>query len=124
VEPQYERRGERNARQEGDGIVRFTRIRGAQREGNDIVLTRNGEISILDPKGRELESTKSRRRRAAGQEEPGGHPGTVLCQWDPHSIPILAEVSGKVRYEDIVEGETMRTEKDPSGHIRRIITEH
>ena len=43
----------------------------------------------------------------------------MLCEWDPHSIPILAEVGGKVRFEDIVEGETMRIENDPSGHIRR-----
>jgi DNA-directed RNA polymerase subunit beta' len=38
----------------------------------------------------------------------------VLCQWDPHSIPILAEVGGKVRYEDVVEGETMRMERTPA----------
>ena len=48
----------------------------------------------------------------------------MLCEWDPHIIPILAEVGGKVRFEDIVEGETMRIEKDPSGHIRRMIMEH
>ena len=51
-------------------------------------------------------------------------PAQVLCEWDPHSIPILAEVGGKVRYEDVVEGETMRIEKDASGNIRRIIMEH
>src|SRR5262249_47036889 len=50
--------------------------------------------------------------------------GTLLCQWDPHAIPHLAEVSGKVRFEDIVEGDTMRIEKDPSGHERRLIMEH
>jgi DNA-directed RNA polymerase subunit beta' len=39
-----------------EGIVRFTRMRFVKNEeGNDIVLTRNGEISLLDPKGRELE---------------------------------------------------------------------
>ena len=48
----------------------------------------------------------------------------MLVQWDPHSIPILSEVSGKVRYEDVVDGETLRVEKDPSGHIRRMIMEH
>ncbi len=47
-------------------------------------------------------------------------PAPVLCEWDPHSIPILAEVGGKVRYEDIVEGETLRVEKDAGGHMRRI----
>ena len=50
--------------------------------------------------------------------------GDLLCQWDPHSIPILAEVSGRVRYEDVVEGETMRLEKDLSGTIRRLIIDH
>src|SRR5690606_37236609 len=33
-------------------------------------------------------------------------------------------VSGKVRYEDVVEGETMRMEKDLSGHVRRMIVDH
>ena len=89
------------------------------------MLTRNGEITILDPKGRELEKYEV----PAGanllvDENEEVKPGTVLCQWDPHSIPILAEVGGKVRYEDVIEGETMRLEKDPSGHLRRLIMEH
>jgi DNA-directed RNA polymerase subunit beta' len=33
-------------------------------------------------------------------------------------------VAGKVRYEDVVEGETLRVEKDPSGHLRRMVMEH
>jgi DNA-directed RNA polymerase subunit beta' len=33
-------------------------------------------------------------------------------------------VSGKVRYEDIVEGDTMRMEKDPGGNVRRLIIDH
>ena len=47
-----------------------------------------------------------------------------LCEWDPHSIPILAETGGKVRFEDLIDGTTMRSEKDPSGHIRYVIMEH
>ena len=50
--------------------------------------------------------------------------GTMLCEWDPHNVPLLSEVGGKVRYEDIVEDETMRIEVDPSGHARRTIVEH
>ena len=48
----------------------------------------------------------------------------MLCEWDPHNIPILAEVGGKVRFDDIVEGETLKIEIDPSGHVRRTIIEH
>ena len=48
--------------------------------------------------------------------------GEILCQWDPHSIPILAEVDGVVRFMDIEE--SSREEKDGSGHVRRVIVEH
>jgi DNA-directed RNA polymerase subunit beta' len=50
--------------------------------------------------------------------------GQVLCTWDQHSIPILCEVGGKVRFEDLVEGQSIRSEKDPSGNIRKTVIEH
>ncbi len=76
------------------------------------MLTRNGEISILDPKGRELEKYEVPTGAVLlVKENQEVKAGAVLCQWDPHSIPILAEVSGKVRYEDMVEGETLRIER-------------
>ena len=108
------------------GIVKFTRMRSVTgEEGQTIVLTRNGEISILDAKGRELEKFEVPTGAVLTVEENQEvKAGQVLCQWDPHSIPILAEVPGRVRFEDIVEGETVRIEKDPSGHERRIIADH
>jgi DNA-directed RNA polymerase subunit beta' len=108
------------------GTVRFTRLRTVQNEhGEAVVLARNGEIAIIDAKGRELDKFEI----PAGailkvKEDDEVKPGTVLVQWDPHSIPILSEVAGKVRYEDVVEGETLRVEKDPSGHLRRMVMEH
>ncbi len=108
------------------GVVKFARMRFVRNEnGKDIVLTRNGEISILDPKGRELEKHEvPTGAELMVQENHEVKAGEAICQWDPHSIPILAEVSGKVRYEDVVEGDTMRMERDPSGIERRMITDH
>lgn len=108
------------------GVVKFTRMRFVRNEeGRDIVLTRNGEISILDPKGRELEKHEvPTGAELTVEENQEIAVGETLCQWDPHSIPILAEVSGKVRFEDVVEGETMREERDPSGNVRRLIVDH
>ncbi|MEY4565556.1 MAG: DNA-directed polymerase subunit beta [Planctomycetota bacterium] len=108
------------------GVVKFTRLRVVRnQEGKDVVLTRNGEISILDPKGREVEKydipTGASLNVVENQEVTKGQ---VLCEWNPHKIPILAEVSGKVRYDDVVEGETMRSERDPSGNLRRVIIDH
>ncbi|UUO06010.1 DNA-directed RNA polymerase subunit beta' [Blastopirellula sp. J2-11] len=108
------------------GIVKFTRLRLAKNdEGKNVVLTRNGEIAIVDAKGREIENYSVPTGAILDVEENDEvATGAVLCTWNPHAIPILSEVSGKVRYEDIVEGETMRLERDTSGTIRRTITEH
>ncbi|MBX7165291.1 MAG: DNA-directed RNA polymerase subunit beta' [Pirellulales bacterium] len=108
------------------GIVKFTRLKSVRNDaGMQIVLTRNGEIVLMDAKGRDLDKYEvPAGAQLLVEEDQQVEAGTVLCRWDPHSIPILAEVGGRVRYEDIIEGETMRVERDPSGHIRRSIMEH
>ena len=117
---------ENETRSKRAGVVKFVRMHFVRNEeGRSIVLTRNGQISLLDPKGRELEKYDV----PAGaelmvEENQEVKIGQVLCQWDPHSIPILAEVAGKVRYVDVVEGDTMRLERDPGGNVRRLIVDH
>ena len=108
------------------GKVKFTRMRYVTNEaGDSIVLTRNGEVVILDPRGRELENHKipmGAVLRVAEDQEVKSK--SVICNWNPHVVPILGEVSGRVRFEDVVDGETMRSDKDPSGTIRRTIIDH
>ncbi len=108
------------------GTIQFTRLKVVRNAaGEQLVLTRNGEIVILDARGRELEQYEVPAGATLNVEENQQvEAGAPLCHWDPHSIPILAEVGGRVRFEDVVEGETMRIEKDPSGHSRRLIMEH
>jgi DNA-directed RNA polymerase subunit beta' len=117
---------ESETRTKRGGKVVFTRIRSVRTEqGKEIVLSRNSEVSILDPKDRELEKYEvPTGAELLVKENQEVKPGDVLCQWDPHSIPVLAEVTGKVRYEDVVEGETMRLERDQSGTQRRLIIDH
>jgi|GEM_PF-255312 len=105
------------------GVVKITRMRYATNDkGDTVVLNRNGEISILDPRGRELESHKipqgSILRVADDQEVEGD---VVLCEWNPFAVPVLSEVAGKVRFEDIIDGETMQIETEASGTIRKTI---
>ncbi len=117
---------ESEIRAKKQGVVQFTRLKVVRNEeGNQVVLTRNGEVLILDPKGRELEKYEV----PAGanllvEENQEVKPGQPLCQWDPHSIPILAEVGGRVRYEDVIEGETVRIERDTMGNTRMMVMEH
>ncbi|MFN9718177.1 MAG: DNA-directed RNA polymerase subunit beta' [Planctomycetota bacterium] len=108
------------------GLVRFTRIRSViNAEGRQVVLGRNGEISIVDDRGREVEKQRVPNGAVLSvAENQPVKPGEVLCTWDPHSIPIIAQVGGRVRLEDCVEGQSVRTEKEQSGTMRRTIMEH
>ncbi|HEV2296504.1 MAG TPA: DNA-directed RNA polymerase subunit beta' [Tepidisphaeraceae bacterium] len=87
-------------------------------EGNKrlVALKRNGEIVVVDAKGRELEKYKvpyGATVTAADGEKV--KPRQQLVVWDPHITPILAEKAGIVRYEDIEEGETARLEEERKG---------
>jgi DNA-directed RNA polymerase subunit beta' len=92
-----------------------------------VALKRNGEIVVLDPKGRELEKYKvpygSTVLVADGDRV---KPRQQLVSWDPHITPILAEKGGTLRYEDIEEGETVRTEEERkgSGDAKFVVIEH
>jgi DNA-directed RNA polymerase subunit beta' len=106
----------------------MTRRKGA--DGSDlhvrVVLNRNGALVITDEKGREIDEPLDLPAGAIIQQEEGAtiEPRQVLATWDPYNTPVLTEKSGYVRFEDIVEGVTMRTETDASGYPRRVISEH
>src|SRR5690606_9818695 len=89
-----------------------------------VALKRNGEIAVVDAKGRELERYKVPYGADVlvkeGQEIPAR---TLLATWDPHLTPILAEVGGFIRFHDIAEGETVRLEQERAG-AKYIVIEH
>jgi len=108
------------------GTIRLERVNAVVNDQSQrVALTRNGEIKVLNPKGLDLEAY-SVPNGAILLVEDGQQiqPGTVLVRWDPHMIPILAEVGGKVRFDEIVEGETLRKERDQAGLERWVIAEH
>jgi len=112
------------ARQKGK--VQYHNIQSVKNEkGERIALNNIGEVLILDKKGRELERhpvpTGAILLKEDGQSV---NSREIIVRWDPHMIPILAEIAGIIRYEDIVEGVSMREELDPNtGFRRKIITE-
>jgi DNA-directed RNA polymerase subunit beta' len=108
------------------GQVRFTRIRSViNAEGRQVVLGRNGEIAIVDDRGREVETQRLPNGAVLQvSENQVVKPGDVLCNWDPHAIPIIAQMGGRVRLEDCVEGQSIRVEREGSGTMRRTVIEH
>jgi len=109
-----------------DGKVKFLNLKSVKnREGNLIVMNRNGEIAILDENGRERRRYSviygAKLRVKDGQKV---NEGEILAEWDPYSIPVLTEVSGRVKFGDIIEGATMQEQVDEfTGLSRKVITE-
>ena len=108
------------------GVVEFRNLRTVETLEGIVVLNRNGEIALMDEKDRELERYNVPLGAVVEVKDDENVKGkTVLCRWDPHNIPIIAERAGKIRFEDIVEGETMKREKEPGSNVRRmVIMEH
>ena len=109
-----------------DGKVKFINLKSVKnREGNLIVMNRNGEIAVLDENGRERRRYSviygAKLRVKDGQKVKEGE---ILAEWDPYSIPVLTEVSGRVKFGDIIEGATMQEQVDEfTGLSRKVITE-
>jgi DNA-directed RNA polymerase subunit beta' len=109
-----------------DGKVKFFNLKTVKnREGNLIVMNRNGEIAVLDENGRERRRYSviygAKLRVKDGQKIKEGE---MLAEWDPYSIPVLTEVSGHVKFGDILEGVTMQEQVDEfTGLSRKVIIE-
>jgi DNA-directed RNA polymerase subunit beta' len=109
-----------------DGKVRFDKIETVQRkDGKLVVMNRHGEIVIVDATGRERERNHlvygAELQVHEGQEIKSG---TLLASWDPHSVPILTEVSGVVKYADMHENVTVEEKLDEvTGLSRKTIIE-
>ncbi len=114
-------------RSRGKGSVRLERVNAVRNaEGRNVVLNRNGEIVIVSPDGRERERYPviygAELLVEEGQEV---EPGQKLAQWDPFTIPILTEVSGKIKFGDIIEGVTIQEKVDPvTGKASKVVIQH
>jgi len=109
-----------------DGMIKFVNLNTVKtREGDLVVMKRNGEVHVLD------EQQRSRGKYIVSY---GAHlkvsdnssikKGQLIAEWDPFSIPILAEVDGTIKFDDITEGKTMQEQVDEvTGLSRKIIVE-
>ncbi|QNM97162.1 DNA-directed RNA polymerase subunit beta' [Chitinimonas koreensis] len=82
-------------------------------KGEQIVITRSGELVVFDDNGRERERHKvpygATMLVTDGQAIKAG---TVLATWDPHTRPIITEYAGLVRFENVEEGSTVAKQVD------------
>ena len=104
-----------NIEAKSNGTVRFTATMRyvTNAKGEPVVISRSGEVLIVDDNGRERERHKV--PYGATLTHIDGHvikAGAILATWDPLTRPIITEYAGTVRFENVEEGVTVAKQID------------
>jgi DNA-directed RNA polymerase subunit beta' len=107
-----------------DGSIKYIDLQTVKnRKGERIAMNRNGALTIIDERGREV----ARYQIVYGahlQIEDGQRvkQDELLATWDPFTFAILTEVAGSVKYQDLKEGVTYEEEVDEvTGQSRMVV---
>jgi DNA-directed RNA polymerase subunit beta' len=110
-----------------DGTVKLHNIKTVKHAEDDhlVAVSRSGEIGVIDENFREQERYKIPygARLHVGEDEPV-EAGRRLADWDPHTHPVIAEIAGRVKFEEFIEGVTVEREIDEiTGISTLVVTE-
>ncbi len=111
------------------GTIRLEDVRtvsgSRDNEGVEVVMSRQGEVQIVDALGRVL-TTNVLPYGASLLVQDGQEiqKGQEICRWDPYNAVILSETDGVVKFESIIEGITYREESDEqTGYREKVVIE-
>ena len=97
-----------------DGVVRLHNLKTVERIDGDLVaVSRSGELSVLDVRGRERERYKlpyGALLKVKDNQEVSK--GSRVASWDPHTHPIITEVAGTIKFSGMEEGITITRQTD------------
>ncbi|MCW4461204.1 DNA-directed RNA polymerase subunit beta' [Sphingomonas sp. BT-65] len=110
-----------------DGKVEFRDLRVIEdQRGRRVVLSRSGELAIVDMDGREL--AVHRIPYGAYVMFDDGHvvsKGDRMAEWDPFTMPVITETGGTVKYQDLIDGKTLTEQVDEAtGIAQRVVIEN
>ncbi len=88
------------------------------RDGRIVVVSRNSEITLIDKDQKEIHSYRLPYgsiivRKHGSEVKKGEH----LAEWDPYNIPIIAEVDGLIKFNDLTENVSLREKIDESSGV-------
>ncbi|MBL7773888.1 MAG: DNA-directed RNA polymerase subunit beta' [Chitinophagaceae bacterium] len=99
--------------------VRTTKYTNKQGEETIVVITRMGEMRMVNEEGIVLVTSEipygSILKVKNGQKL---KKGDEICSWDPFNAVIISEIEGNVRFENVIEGITYREEVDEQSGLR------
>jgi len=105
------------------GTIRLHNLKTVQHEkGHLVAVSRSGEIGVIDSRGRERERYKIPYGAMITASDNDQAPaGEIVATWDPHTHPVIAEVSGILKFEDFIDGVTVEEKVDEVTGLSSII---
>ena len=98
-----------------EGIVEIEDLRTITTAAGDvIVVSRQNAMTLKDEKTGVVLSNFDIPYASKLFVTPGEKydKGTLVCEWDPYKTPLIIELDGFIKYEDVIEGVTCKTEID------------
>ncbi len=105
------------------GTIKLHNMKTVARKDKTLVaVSRSGEISVVDPRGRERERYKVPYGAVISVADHCDiKAGQIVADWDPHTHPIITEVAGKVKFVDMIDGVTMSRQTDDLTGLSSIV---
>ncbi|TJZ86747.1 DNA-directed RNA polymerase subunit beta' [Paracoccus hibiscisoli] len=112
------------ASHEGTVSYRNANILG-NANGEQVVMSRNMQLLVLDDQGQERASHKLfYGSKLFVKEGERVIRGAKLFEWDPYTLPIIAEKGGVAKFVDLMSGISVRDETDDAtGMTQKIVTD-
>lgn len=94
-------------------------------DGKQVVMSRSCEIVLMDERGQDKASHKVPYGAILMVDDADMVvKGQKMAEWDPYTIPIITEKSGKVVFKDMVDGVSVRDVTDEAtGIVNKVIIE-
>ncbi len=96
------------------------------KDGNHVVLNKNGSVSIHDKDGLELASYQIVVGAVISVDDKSKvKKGQTVVTWDPYNVPIISEKAGLIEFRDMIPGITVKQDIDKeTGQKGTVVIEH
>ena len=108
-----------------NGTIKLSNAKFVTNKDGKLVLTsRNTELTVIDTFGRTKENYKvpygAVLSKNDGEEVAVGE---IVANWDPHTMPVISEVAGRIQFSDIVDGLTVTRQTDELTGLSSIVVQ-
>ncbi|QJC35789.1 DNA-directed RNA polymerase subunit beta' [Enterobacteriaceae endosymbiont of Donacia sparganii] len=106
-----------------NGIIKLINVKSVINSANKlVVISRNAELKVINHLNKIIESYKIP-YGAIITKKNGSNiiSGEVVSYWDPHTRPVITEVSGKIKFVDMLEGQTIIKQTDDLTGLSSIV---